>query len=320
MRQLKAVVVVLISAVAVAQERDVPDAGVDGGHPSRRGSRGSDDRGYSDRDRERAERERAERERERERAERDRDRERAERDRERDRAERERERYHARRRSGDSGYSGYSYSGDMTSVLSGKTLGGGSVVHAQFGWPGISATLLTSASQNIDVGARVSLLYAYEGITSYSGNPGLKFQGVLRLGLLERGKLNLGLEFAPGFFVYSEYRAWGYYRGALVGLTLPVGLAFGFALSPNLMLSLGLDVPIFYAFGDIVAVPVRLGMGLEYALDRSLALTLNVKAGPSPYGWYGRWDYCWDPYSRSYYACGDYSYSGEALIGLSYRL
>jgi hypothetical protein len=203
-------------------------------------------------------------------------------------------------------------------------LGAGSIVHAQFGWPGISASLLESASRNIDIGARLSLLYAPEGITVLAGNPGLKLQGLLRLELLERGRINLGLEFSPGFFFYS---ASYYYPGAtLVGLTFPVGLALGFAVSPNLMLSLGLDMPFFLAFGYDVAVPVRVGAGLEYALDRSLALTLSVKAGPSPYGgWAYGLDTCYDQFGRPY-ACGPgryYYYTApvaEALIGVSYRL
>ncbi|HYX92764.1 MAG TPA: hypothetical protein VE782_14465, partial [Myxococcaceae bacterium] len=132
----------------------------------------------------------------------------------------------------------------------------------------------------------------------------------------------LGLEFSPGFFFYS---ASYYYPGAtLVGLTFPVGLALGFAVSPNLMLSLGVDVPLSFPFGFAPAVPVRVGAGLEYGIDRSLALTLNLRGGPYG-GWYSQGlNTCYDPWSGTYYACGGggyyYSTTMEALIGLSYRL
>jgi hypothetical protein len=225
------------------------------------------------------------------------------------------------RSSGRSGRSGSTYRGggnEMTSVLSGKALSGATVVHAQFGWPGISATLLTSASENVDIGARFSVLYAYEGITGWSGVPGIKLQGVLRLELLELDRINLGLAFSPGLFSY-------FYGGASwVGLTLPIDVSVGFALSPQLMLSVGLNMPIFVAFGASLVTPVMLGVGLEYALDRSLALTASLRAGPTPYGWdYGwGWGQCYDPFYDEYYGCGGgyYYYTAEAMIGLTYRL
>lgn len=212
-----------------------------------------------------------------------------------------------------------------SSVLSGKALRGGTTIHGQIGWPGLSATLLTSAGSNLDIGGRFSLLYGYEGITRVAGIPGLKMQGVLRLELLERGRINLGLKFSPGLFVYF------FPGGTEIGMPLPIDLAFGFAVTPKLMLNAGLDLPIFAAFGPYggLAVPVLLGGGVEYALDRQLALTFNLRVGPSVpltgngyYSsfWQGYW--CFDAFGRPY-QCGAY-YSNipalETLFGLSYRL
>lgn len=218
--------------------------------------------------------------------------------------------------------------GTVTSVLSGKSLEGGTVFHGQVGFPGLYLALLTSASQNVDVGGRVSFLYAYEGITLFDRTPGIKLQGVLRLQLLERGKINLGLRFSPGIFFYS-FPSW-----TETGLALPLDLAFGFALAPPLMLNVGLDLPMFVAFGPAggLAVPFLLGAGLEYALDRQLAVTLNFRVGPSvpmtgygPVYGYTRFDnLCFDPAVGRYYYCGYYYRPGlpaaEALIGLSYKL
>jgi hypothetical protein len=228
----------------------------------------------------------------------------------------------SRSRSGSS----FGGGGNVTSVLSGKSLEGGTVVHGQVGFPGLLLTLLTSASDNIDVGGRLSLLYAYEGITRIQSTPGVKLQGVLRLQLLERGKINFGLRFSPGIFFYS-FPGW-----TETGVALPIDLAFGFALAPQLMLNVGVDLPAFVAFGPAggLAVPFLLGAGVEYALDRQLALTLNIRAGPSvPLTGYGYvygfdpFDYwCWNGFR--YVRCGGYYQAAypaaEALIGISYKL
>jgi hypothetical protein len=213
----------------------------------------------------------------------------------------------------------------VSSVLSGKPLRSGTVVHGQFGWPGLSATLLTSMTDRLDLGGRFSFLYGYEGITRMAGVPGLKLQGVLRVGILERGKLNLGLRFSPGFFTY-------FFGGATeVGLAMPIDLAVGIALLPKLMVNFGLDLPIFAVFGPFggVAVPVLVGGGLEYQLSNELALTTNLRVGPSVpltgSGVYNYWDgyWCTDRFGRAY-RCGPY-YSPavpamEMLIGLTYKL
>jgi hypothetical protein len=215
----------------------------------------------------------------------------------------------------------------MTSVLSGKALGGATVVHAQVGWPGLSASLLTSASDKLDAGGKISLLYAYEGI-SWIQAPGIKLQGVLRLELIDRGKINLGLRFSPGIFFYSFrylFQSW-----SEVGFALPVDLAFGFALSPRLMLNVGLDVPMFWAFGPWggLAVPVLFGAGVEYELDRQLALTANLRAGPSVPMMGNAYSYSYPFYAGAYlcrdasgwYECYNAYPAMEALIGLSIKL
>jgi hypothetical protein len=228
----------------------------------------------------------------------------------------------ARSRSGSS-FGG----GTITSVLSGKALGGATVLHGQFGFPGLSLTLLTSASDMLDVGGRVSLLYAYEGITWVQGTTGIKLQGVLRFQLLDRGKFNLGLRFSPGIFFYSFP---GFVGGTQAGLALPLDLALGIALSPPLMLNVGLDVPMFVPFGPFgaLAAPVLIGAGVEYAIDQQLAVTANLRVGPSvPLTGYGNlYDpdvLCQDPFTGRLYSCGYYYYTlpaAEALIGLSYKL
>jgi hypothetical protein len=208
----------------------------------------------------------------------------------------------------------------MPSVLSGKTLGSGMMLHGQMGWPGISATLLSSAGPKLDLGGKFSFLYGYEGIADVPTNPGTKLQGVLRLNLLQRGKFNLGLRFSPGMFFYFR-------NVTVVGMALPVDLVGGLALTPQLMLNFGVDMPMFAVFGQYggFVVPVLIGGGLEYAIDRKLGLTFNLRAGPSaPAGIGPYWDDNWylDGWGR--YRLGRDAYYGwpavEAQFGLTVKL
>jgi hypothetical protein len=217
--------------------------------------------------------------------------------------------------SGDSGFS----AGGMTSVLSGKTLRSGKALHLQLGWPGAMATLLVAVAQQLDLGGRVALLYGYEGLTRIAGVPGFKVEGVLRVQLFEKGKINLGLKVNPGLFLY-------FFPGFTdVGLTLPVSVAFGVAVSPKLMVNAGVDLPIFVTFGPGggVSVPFLFGGGIEFALDNRLALTGSLKTGPLlPLGapaYFG----CYDGNGRAIRCGAVYSFSHlvlEALFGLSIRL
>jgi hypothetical protein len=212
--------------------------------------------------------------------------------------------------------------GGHASVLSGKVLGSGTVVHGQFGWPGISATLLTSGGPKVDFGGKVSFNYGYEGMTRYATIPGLKAQGILRLMLLEKNKFNLGLRFSPGLFVYFPYRDY-----TVTGLTLPVDLAAGIRLTPELMVNFGVDMPLFVAFGPYggASLPFLVGAGIEYAIDRALGVSFNLRAGPSApvgLGYYYPGGWCSDRWGDRY-RCGDAGYGAstlEAQIGLLYKL
>jgi len=189
-----------------------------------------------------------------------------------------------------SGSSGSSYRGGRGqgwSVLSGKTVGNGNtVLHAQLGWPGISVGLLHGLRSNLDLGGRFSFNYGYEGVT-FGVIPGLKLQGLLRVNFVERGRFNFGLEVAPGPMFYFQNN--GYTR---VGLAIPAALQFGVAVSSAVMINFGFELPMFVqfspnnpfitgAYNTGLYVPILFGGGLEYFLDRSLALTFNMRMGPT---------------------------------------
>ncbi|MFZ5471645.1 MAG: hypothetical protein ACOZIN_19640 [Myxococcota bacterium] len=205
------------------------------------------------------------------------------------------------------------------SVLAGKVVGQSStVLHGEAGWPGLSMSVWRGAGPKLDIGGKASLLYGYEGITQMAGVPGIKLQGLIKLSLLDRNKINLGLKASPGMFFY-------FFPGITdVGITLPLDLTLGFAATPSMMLNVGMDMPMFVVFGTWggMVVPVRLGAGLEYFLDRTMALTLNLRAGPVVNNYYyPSYSVCFDRFGRGY-RCGGPApaATAEMLVGLSYRL
>lgn len=154
---------------------------------------------------------------------------------------------------------------------------GASLLHAQFGWPGISVTFLTGASPKGSFGGRFTFNYGQEGLVS-SINLGLKFQGLVRLGLLDNGRVNLGLELAPGLALYFPS------GGAItqVGLTIPVAFVLGIPLGETLAAHVILEVPTLVTFTgySTLYIPIYMGGGLEYSLDKSLMVTLALRMGP----------------------------------------
>lgn len=175
--------------------------------------------------------------------------------------------------------------GQGWSLHSGQTVGAGNtVVGAQVGWPGISASLLHGATRELDVGVRLSpLLYGFEGRVR-DQFLGLKLQAVVRLQFMDNGKLNLGAEFAPGpMFYFPPER-----RDALIGLALPIALKAGLRVGSAILVNFGMDMPMFVIFdsGDRTSrsgfyLPILFGGGAEYFIDRNLSVNLNMKFGPS---------------------------------------
>jgi hypothetical protein len=168
--------------------------------------------------------------------------------------------------------------GQGWSLYSGQTVGAGSnVVSGQLGWPGLWLTYLHGATNQFDLGARLTAInYAFESRTD-DVVPGMKLQLVGRLSLLDQGRFNLGFEFAPGPLVYFHegFTEWG--------LALPLKLQMGLAAGSAMLLNFGIDFPLFVTFGDLSSlyVPILAGGGVEYFIDRRLAVSFNLRMGPS---------------------------------------
>jgi hypothetical protein len=187
------------------------------------------------------------------------------------------------------------------SVYSGRTVGRGqSVIAGQVGWPGLSALVLRGTASNVDVGAKLSFNYGVEGVVTQIA-PGLKFQGLMRFALLERGRAALGFAFAPGVLFYFPGPT------STVGITLPLQLTLGITASSALQAHVVMEMPLYVTFGSFggVVVPMLFGGGVEYFLDRSLALSFITKMGPSVD-------------TRLFASRASLAF--EALVGLQYRL
>ena len=193
--------------------------------------------------------------------------------------------------------------GQGWSTITGETLGeGATAVHLQAAWPGLSVTVAHGYSPSFDFGGTFTFNYSYEGDVR-AAYPGLKLQGYLKATLLDKRQYNIGLSFAPGILTYffgqtfctplalGTQTEFGYYwvggnvctgGGTQFGLTFPVGLTFGIPARHDLNIAFTFDVPFFVTFGDFgtATVPILFGGGVEYFLDRSKALTFNLRTGP----------------------------------------
>jgi len=196
--------------------------------------------------------------------------------------------------------------GQGWSVLSGQTVGQGrNTLVGQVGWPGLSLGLLHGATQRFDIGGKLSFNYGREGIVTRVV-PGLKLQAWMRLMLLQTSQVNIGLTFSPGPFFYF------YDSGTDVGLALPVGLTLGLPVGSALMVNVGIDVPFYVTFGNGggPVFPLLVGGGLEYFVDSNLAVTFNVRMGPS----------IGSAYVYGYSVRRDARFTLDATIGVAYRL
>lgn len=156
---------------------------------------------------------------------------------------------------------------------------GSSLLHAQFGWPGISATFLTGVTPKASFGGRFTFNYGREGQVG-GILLGLKFQGLVRLGLIDIGRVNFGIDFAPGFAMY--FPGTGVTSYTELGVALPVSFVLGIPVNDALAFHVALEMPMLITFTGYSTfyMPIYVGGGLEYALDRSLYLTLALQMGP----------------------------------------
>lgn len=169
--------------------------------------------------------------------------------------------------------------GEPWTVESGKTVGAGNTVFwGQAGWPGIWAELIHGLDPTLEIGGRLAFNYDYEGVVDLSGIVGLDFNFLLRKEFFDNGKIRIAGRFDPGLQLYFPG------GGTVVGITFPVGVEFGFPVSPVVSINASFDLPMtvnFYAGSTGFNIPILFGGGAEYLLEKNLALTFKLKLGPT---------------------------------------
>ena len=168
------------------------------------------------------------------------------------------------------------------SVLSGTSVGAGRVaLQLQAGWPDLSLGGYYGLNDKLDVGGRFAFSYGQDGSLGFGVGPapGFRFQASARYQLIGSGILRLGAGFSPGFGV-------DFVPGATTPrILLPLQLVLGIATSDKLALHVGMDLALYATLPTAattggVTLPLLLGGGVEYALDRSLAVTGQLRIGP----------------------------------------
>lgn len=169
-------------------------------------------------------------------------------------------------------------SGQAWSAIGPRTLAPGeNALEAFAGYPSISAGYLRGIASGINVGVRVGFVYGVEGMFREVA-PGFKAQGLLKLRLLDSGRVSMGLTFEPGLLYHSTFL-----QGARVGLTFPIGFRLGIAASSAIAIAVLVDLPMWVEFGTFGGfnLPILTGGGAEYFITSQLAVFVRARIGPT---------------------------------------
>jgi hypothetical protein len=161
---------------------------------------------------------------------------------------------------------------------SGKTVGTGQTVFwGQAGYPGLWAEFVHGLDPTLEIGGKFAFNYGFEGIVD-DNVLGLDFQFLLRKAFFDNGKIRIAGRFDPGLLLYFPS---GF---TVVGITCPVGVEFGFPVSPLVSINASFAMPMYVTFangsGGFV-LPLIFGGGVEYLLERNVDLTFKLGMGPS---------------------------------------
>ncbi len=163
---------------------------------------------------------------------------------------------------------------DRWSVYGGETVAAGQdVFHGEVGWPATSLGWTHGLTDTTDAGVSLDVLYAFE--TTTDSHFGLGLRVPLRAIAVRTGRVSLFVRGDPGFKIYPG-------NGTPWGLAIPLGGGWGFAVSPNVQLALGLDVPmtIFFAPRAHFVIGTQFGLGIDYFVDPRMVVGMQARFGP----------------------------------------
>jgi hypothetical protein len=170
---------------------------------------------------------------------------------------------------------------DPWSVMSGKTVGTDqNVFWGSVGFPGLYLQLDHGIDALTDIGGKLGLDYGDSGIVNGCCHVGLDFQFTIRRNFFDNGKLRIAGTFDPGFSLFFPPNSTQF------ALLFPIGVQFGFPITPLLQINASFDLAMRAGFSSgflpgYFALPILFGGGFEYALQRNLLLTFQLKLGPT---------------------------------------
>lgn len=191
------------------------------------------------------------------------------------------------------------HAGNRWTVDSADTVGTGvNVLRGQVGFPGFVGDFIHGLDPTFDIGGRMWLNYAIEGITNATHFE-WKIQATLRKQFMDTGKFKLAGTFDPGFLLYSA-------GGTTSGITFPVGAQLGIPIDSKVIINGSFDIAFWVTFGSfsVFHMPLLFGGGVEYLLEPNLALTFKLKMGPD----IGIGDF------------GSTNFAFNALFGVAYKM
>ncbi len=194
-------------------------------------------------------------------------------------------------------------SGDAAWTLdSGKTVGADqTAIWGQVGFPGVWAELVHGIDPLTEIGGKFAFDYGQEGVVNGCCIVGLDFQFLLRRNFFDNGKIWIAGTFQPGFILEFPSGATQF------GLAFPLGVQFGFPVSPQLTFNGSFDLAMYAIFGSgfrsgTFALPILFGGGVEYLMQPNVALTFQIKLGPTIFT-----------------AGGSAQFTLYALVGIAYK-
>lgn len=142
------------------------------------------------------------------------------------------------------------------------------------GWPGARFDYLHGVSDRSDLGVRIEMLWGMENTDT--AKFGFGFAVPLRMVMVRKDSLLLGVHFDPGVRVYTDSTLTD------VFVRFPVGGVLGVQAADQVRIAaaVDLDLAVETARSTYFEVAPAFGFGIEYLVDKSLQVGLNARFGP----------------------------------------
>jgi hypothetical protein len=165
---------------------------------------------------------------------------------------------------------------------------GDNMLYGEAGWPDLAFGFQHGATDKLDIGFRLSFFYGYEYATLTGLGFGLRVP--IRTTPVRREKFSFQIHFDPGIKFDSfgggcraaAALCGGAGRMLEVGIWLYSGLDFGFHITREATLAIGVEAPIHVNVTNLVyaTVPLLFGPAFENDIDEHMAVGAQARLGP----------------------------------------